>query len=482
MSNSKLLERFKKDMEGRELTKQEGNFSLAAYCSVLPCLFAPYITPYYDFDYIAFLFNMKGKHGALFFDLERYQKNTRVAFERFLKSNGKENFPEYRDFTALWKKIDEDYQKYSPEIIGSLDDQKLDKIIKEFYTDMLNIIVTTVFSESIDKGIVRELYSSLGGEEEKFEEFFEKVSKMSFESFDFRLSRALSEFDEQSNPYNQQWLMANWYDSISAEETRDEIIKRIKEAGGQSKIKEEARETKKELEENREESEIFCETLSKDLKHTFEFIQLAGYLRDTRKVPLQKSITLIANTIREIFKRKGINPENYVLGYVDDFMNDLYKKDEYSAEIARRKEEGVVVYIGADGTQFEYGNTEDILKQAYVFMDKDSSDETSELKGSIGCSGSAKGQVNIVLSEKDFAKFKEGDILVTSMTRPEFVPLMKKAAAIITDEGGITCHAAIVSRELKIPCIIGTKNATRALQDGQLVEVDANAGVVRIVK
>jgi hypothetical protein len=68
------------------------------------------------------------------------------------------------------------------------------------------------------------------------------------------------------------------------------------------------------------------------------------------------------------------------------------------------------------------------------------------------------------------------------MTRPEFVPLMKKAGAIITNEGGITCHAAIIARELKKPCIIGTKIATQVLKDGDFVEVDADAGVVRILE
>jgi pyruvate,water dikinase len=68
------------------------------------------------------------------------------------------------------------------------------------------------------------------------------------------------------------------------------------------------------------------------------------------------------------------------------------------------------------------------------------------------------------------------------MTTPDFVPAMRKAVAIITDEGGITCHAAIVSRELGKPCIIGTKIATKALKDGDVVEVDADNGVVRIIK
>ena len=65
------------------------------------------------------------------------------------------------------------------------------------------------------------------------------------------------------------------------------------------------------------------------------------------------------------------------------------------------------------------------------------------------------------------------------MTRVEFVPMMRKAKAIITDEGGIACHAAIVSRELRVPCIIGTKIATHVLKDGDLVEVDIEEGIVR---
>ena len=89
-----------------------------------------------------------------------------------------------------------------------------------------------------------------------------------------------------------------------------------------------------------------------------------------------------------------------------------------------------------------------------------------------------KGKVKVVLDPKNNEGFEEGDILVTSMTRPEFVPLMKKALAVVTDEGGLTSHAAIVSRELGIPCLVGTKRATKMLEDGDEVEVDASHGVV----
>ena len=67
------------------------------------------------------------------------------------------------------------------------------------------------------------------------------------------------------------------------------------------------------------------------------------------------------------------------------------------------------------------------------------------------------------------------------MTTPDYVLVMKKVAAIVTDEGGVTCHAAIVSREFNIPCIVGTSNATKVFNDGDLVEVDANTGIAKIV-
>jgi len=73
----------------------------------------------------------------------------------------------------------------------------------------------------------------------------------------------------------------------------------------------------------------------------------------------------------------------------------------------------------------------------------------------------------------------DGDILVSKMTDPEIVAAMKKAGAIITDSGGITCHAAIVSRELGIPCVISTKFATKLFEDGDRVEVDADKGIIK---
>ena len=92
--------------------------------------------------------------------------------------------------------------------------------------------------------------------------------------------------------------------------------------------------------------------------------------------------------------------------------------------------------------------------------------------------GVAAGKVALLKDTEDMEKVKMGDILVTTMTTPDMVPAMKRAAAIVTDEGGMTCHAAIVSRELGVPAIVGTKTATKLLKDGLLITVDGEKGHV----
>ncbi|MBI5226257.1 hypothetical protein HY994_03385 [Candidatus Micrarchaeota archaeon] len=101
------------------------------------------------------------------------------------------------------------------------------------------------------------------------------------------------------------------------------------------------------------------------------------------------------------------------------------------------------------------------------------------IRGQCAHPGHASGRVHIVWKPDEATAFKNGDILVTGMTRPEYLHLFKKAAAVVTDAGGILSHAAIVARELKKPCIIGTQDATKRLKDGDWVEVDATQGIVQ---
>ena len=104
--------------------------------------------------------------------------------------------------------------------------------------------------------------------------------------------------------------------------------------------------------------------------------------------------------------------------------------------------------------------------------------QTVLLRGLGGAPGSASGAARVLSTLADTASLNDGDVLVTHMTSPDWLPLLRRAAAVVTDSGGMTCHAAIVSRELGIPCVVGTGEATRRLRDGEIVTVDATRGVV----
>ena len=119
--------------------------------------------------------------------------------------------------------------------------------------------------------------------------------------------------------------------------------------------------------------------------------------------------------------------------------------------------------------------------KAYDMIHENDSDVNlvSEFKGKVGCLGKVEGEVYVLKSEKDIANFPAGAVLVATTTNPNYLPAMNKAIAFVTDEGGITSHAAIVARELGVPCIVGCKVAMKVLKSGDKVEVDAEKGIVR---
>lgn len=141
--------------------------------------------------------------------------------------------------------------------------------------------------------------------------------------------------------------------------------------------------------------------------------------------------------------------------------------------------------VDAQGQSFflEPGITEKLYTYVQqVHKSKVGVDVTDTVKGLGASKGKVRGTVRVILNATEFHKMNEGDILVTAMTSVDFVPIMERAAAFVTNEGGITSHASIVAREMKKPCIIGTKNATQVLKDGDFVEVDADNGIVRKIR
>lgn len=157
-------------------------------------------------------------------------------------------------------------------------------------------------------------------------------------------------------------------------------------------------------------------------------------------------------------------------------LGNLFKNKNYpnQEEINKRKK-GCVFYDDNDNMCFNYNST--FLEKIGIHqLDNES---ISELRGNIACKGFAKGKVMIINDPKDMKGFQRGDVLLSITTSASLMPALEKCAAIVTDEGGIMCHAAVISRELNKPCIIGTKHATKVFKNGDIVEVDANKGIIK---
>lgn len=162
----------------------------------------------------------------------------------------------------------------------------------------------------------------------------------------------------------------------------------------------------------------------------------------------------------------------------NEIISFLEKKEIPRIEDIDVRVSGKYIYLFDKGEPQIFTDDKSIT-EAQQMMYKE---ETNEIKGFTAYKGKVTGRVVMVRSKNDLGKVKEGDVLVSRITMPDYTPAMKIACAFITEEGGITSHAAIIARELKKPCLVGTGNCTKILKDGDMVEVDAEKGIVRVIK
>ncbi|MFA6463502.1 MAG: PEP-utilizing enzyme [Candidatus Paceibacterota bacterium] len=217
-----------------------------------------------------------------------------------------------------------------------------------------------------------------------------------------------------------------------------------------------------------------------ELLELSKIIQVFGFLRSYRVDVLMYSIVMAWNLIEEIAKRIEIFPID--LKYLDSKEIDLVLNGsvnfDYQKIIQDRKNGFISVCINSDRYELTGEEAEKINSVVKLPIEK----LDGVIKGTVAFPGKITARCKVLFSLDDMKKIEEGDVMVIAMTDPNYIQAMNRASAFVTDQGGILCHAAIVSREMKKPCIIGTKIATKVLKDGDLVEVDAEKGVVRILK
>lgn len=189
---------------------------------------------------------------------------------------------------------------------------------------------------------------------------------------------------------------------------------------------------------------------------------------------------------KEISKRTNIPDQDLIMlddkEILDILSNQGIMSKEIKTGLENRKKGFAMIWINGK-VQTVFGDESLELQNEIAGVYKTSGNEgdivdSNVISGNIANRGKVKGIARVLTTYKDIYKVQKGDIIVATMTTPDYVSAMEKAAGFITDEGGITCHAAILSREFNVPCIVGTVNATKEIKDGEMIELDAYSGKI----
>jgi len=212
----------------------------------------------------------------------------------------------------------------------------------------------------------------------------------------------------------------------------------------------------------------------------FKVAQDIIYIKGYRKDCLYYGCYVRDLILKEIAKRLHISFMQ-VKYFIPEEVGKALLKKKFSINNLNERIKFSVIYLNNGRLKILTGKSAKTFLAKQKF-EKIKMDNLKELKGTCACPGKARGIIRVINLPEEIGKMKVGDIMLAHTTFPALVPAMKKASAVITEDGGITCHAAIVSRELKKPCVVGVKFALQVLKDGDIVKVDASKGVVTKIK
>jgi len=407
-------------------------------------------------------------------DLKRLREKGNISADILIKeckefSDNLEN-KTFEDYAKFYEKIDGLYIKYYE------DNMLLWVAAEGVVTEKIKELLTAYSKEESDEiwsvmsTPVESSYSNI--EETDFNKLISLAKNGSIESKDF--IEAVRLFSEKYIWFPFEYGGPEIFDKKS-------VIDRVKNI---------LNNPEKESEENHEKIETIDHqgkivdkySLSDEVVYNFDILQTLALMQDDRKATnshvcyfvnglVLEQLSKITNISKDLLYMvdSGLIKELSNTNDVDNFKRRLEKRDEM-----------LVIYLSDDDEiTFAEGESESInlLREHGIELEQET--ENSEIKGQIAFKGKVTGVARLVNRSGECSKLNEGDILVTYMTTPDFVPYLDKVSAIITEEGGITCHAAIVAREMKKPCVIGTGNCMSILKDGDKIEVDAENGIVR---
>jgi phosphohistidine swiveling domain-containing protein len=429
---------------------------------------------------------INGLSEKIYFD---YLKNPKSLVNKINTQNyyKKEIFKTWNYYKNKKDLSSNDYLTIFNKLVASSEKWWEYGVIGEDKGEIINHVVVPNFAKrhnlSLDKS--KEIITALS--------CFDKLSAISAERKDFldiclyilSVGEKNKKLNQKINKYikNNFWFKSDFYQAreITPPSLLNEAMIEIKVLGGK-KIKEELVKIKHNFISATAQKKKFLREykLDQEDKKEILFAKIIANWFDRRKSDMMSQLYYLFSFLKDIAEKNNIKYSDMSSYTTQDVRNILKNSKKLTPkELTQRKRSAFMVYeTGVDVKMFYGQDARSMLKAA--------NDVKKHFKGgdvvvgqvaSVARGNKIRGIVRVIHNPAE-EKFKKDEILVASMTRVEFIPLMRKAKAVVTDEGGIACHAAIISRELGIPCIIGTKVATKVFKNGDLIELDTKKGTI----
>lgn len=413
-----------------------------------------------------------------------------AEFQNLIKDDYKRLLPH---FFKVIEDVSKEFIEYGGKLnkknLKDMSNSELVELFDEFcvlYTKSSGLIGVPAPCEFVLNDVLKEkLENHLKSKNMAFEQFLTIISFSDRETKTFQermdlLKLAIKmkneeDISEEIKKHSEKYIWITKTLFLGDDYTPEQITEEIKgeiEKNPEERIAKIKRNKEKEIKEFKE---IMSE-VPKEVKEDIKLFQKLIFFRNARLEWLNEGCHKGIVLLNEIAQRLGLTFDEliYLMPFeISDWLNGESKVDK--KEIEKRLDKYALVMEDSKITLYTGNEVEQHRVKVKVT-------ETDELVGTCASQGMAKGKVKIIKDRSELHKVEKGDILVTRLTTPDFIMAMEKAAAIVTDIGGLTSHAAIVSRELGIPCVVGTETATQVFKEGDLVEVDATNGIVKRIK
>lgn len=440
--------------------------------------------------------------GGIGYYYERFNDHNLVGehcMNLFLKEESKLD-----EFLKFWKqefeKLEKVFEKVRETNLSKLSEAELAGLVEEVYKKAVYWHGIAYNVDAIDTVLVPKIQAIIeecfpNERKSRQAEIYNKITFPDVLSYVNRMSlEKLELFDQlEKNPKETKhkvqklvdrfyWVNFKWGE-LGKEYTKAMFFEEMRELDLE-KVPEEIAEMKQRFEHAwKEKKKLLKEIVEKKpLMGKFaKIFEEYSILHDLRKEGQVKSAHFLRELYNQLAEKLKVEKKLFVYYFPLEAVKAVKEKKVDLELLEKRKGEWLCEYYN-DGRSREWFGKE-ALEMRSKEIGLDSEEPQKEIQGTPVSQGRIVGKAKVCLSAQSAEeKISEGDILVTGMTMPDFVTSMGKAGAIVTDEGGLTCHAAIIARELGKPCVVGTRLATRLIKDNDLLEVNANHGVVKILK